>query len=416
MTLFGIVWMLMLFYTFVRNSIKPILTLLLFSMLFQCNNVIQIGDITCGPQLITSFCFNIRYLISFKSQKQERIKRTPIESLLILLTVYVIIQSSIIHGLHSTNILLKYFQLATYTISFICIGNVSKNLDTNYLYKIIFYLTAFILVVGCLQMLVNMLHISKNNPLKYLIYNDTTGGVCYYKDLNRFYSTFMEPSYCSGLLSGLLFFYLVTFSEQSEISHKKLIIVGILIAIFATLSPTAYGATALLAIFYYIKNRKKNYMIILMFIGFVVLGVGFFTGVFETLINAKLNSKSGVARSMWNENSIELFNQSPVIGNGYKTSRASSIIYTILAELGLVGFAVFCFLTFSIIKQLFSSKKLLCGCAMIVLANIIAGIIACPDLDLCTLWLSLFILSMCKNIKYQDDMSMNSNANNEGSM
>jgi len=55
-TIFGVVWIMALLYCVTKN-VKIIFFLLLFSALFQSNNVIEIGSVGVGAFLTTSFAF-----------------------------------------------------------------------------------------------------------------------------------------------------------------------------------------------------------------------------------------------------------------------------------------------------------------------------------------------------------------------
>lgn len=59
-------------------------------------------------------------------------------------------------------------------------------------------------------------------------------------------------------------------------------------------------------------------------LGIVALMVG--TDILEEVVFKKMSSISATVRNQWNNRAIESFYSSPLIGVGYKQSRASSII------------------------------------------------------------------------------------------
>ncbi len=402
MTLFGVLWILISIYCFSRRDIRYMVSILIFSMTLQCNTVIQIGALSSGPQLYTSLLFILKFLI-WKKGKVSKFSNW-LEKSIFLLLIYIVIQTCFL----STNItyvlIFKIIQLFIYGFTCFFLGQVARQLNEEYVYRLIKSLTIFLLIVGGLELLIGFFNISRENPLKYLIYNEQSG-VAYYKNIVRFYSTFMEPSYCSGTIVGLLFFYVETYSDQTSFKYKQLIIGLLSLAIVLTLSPTAYGALAVVLIIYVLRNYKKRKLWFLAPVGIILIVIGFQSGLFSDIIITKLNSKSGVARSNLNSHAFELFKTSPIFGNGYKTSRASSVLFTMLAELGLTGACIYSSTVLFTIYKAIKGNKLIGGAAFILLCNFVASTLSCPDLDLCGLWLAYYIFSVAINVLYKTSVS-----------
>ena len=94
------------------------------------------------------------------------------------------------------------------------------------------------------------------------------------------------------------------------------------------------------------KEKKLKFEIIMAsVVGFAIMYL-FFFDVLDLVIFSKASSGSGVARHGWNVIAMREFNTSPFWGVGYKMSRGSSIIYTILSELGILGMIVYTILNF----------------------------------------------------------------------
>ena len=87
-TLFGIIWIVLLIYSFYKTRIQFLISLTLLSMIFQCTNVIELNNQGIGPQLITSITFIIRSI--YISQRQATKQKYPylIASLFLFITVH----------------------------------------------------------------------------------------------------------------------------------------------------------------------------------------------------------------------------------------------------------------------------------------------------------------------------------------
>ena len=66
MTIFGIIWILIILYCFFQKDIKYMVFITLFSMVLQCANVFAFENFSVGPQVVTNLIFVIRYFIHKK--------------------------------------------------------------------------------------------------------------------------------------------------------------------------------------------------------------------------------------------------------------------------------------------------------------------------------------------------------------
>ena len=126
----------------------------------------------------------------------------------------------------------------------------------------------------------------------------------------------------------------------------------------------------------------------------------FFKPILNDVIFDKASSGSAAARRMWDYLSTLDFESSPIIGIGYKMSRASSLSMTVLASEGIIGFiGVICIILMILLPLLSREKRRIMGPVNIsiryaCLAAFCCLFIAVPDIDISPLWLWLYILQL----------------------
>ncbi len=214
----------------------------------------------------------------------------------------------------------------------------------------------------------------------------------------------MEPSYFAAFAVGA-FYYLLCF--WYKIKENALLLLLLVMIIFASLSTTAYGAFVITGFVFLISSReiKIKWKMIIAFMA-IICTVALFTvfyNVLDMVIFSKSETGSAITRARWNREAYSIFLSSPLIGVGYKAARGSSIIYSLLGELGILG--LLSFLSFNIISvvRAFVRNRVnkqysigYYGVLYAVIASMICLVIACPDLDLCSYWFWLYLLS-CYN-------------------
>ena len=91
MTVFGIFWIIYLFYCLSKKGMYHMFFALSLSMVLQCDNVFQFGSIGIGPQIITSIFFIAYYLFKnqFKFPIQKENGLQLIGLLLLLLPIFI---------------------------------------------------------------------------------------------------------------------------------------------------------------------------------------------------------------------------------------------------------------------------------------------------------------------------------------
>jgi hypothetical protein len=180
----------------------------------------------------------------------------------------------------------------------------------------------------------------------------------------------------------------------------------ILAELILTYSSTAYISFLLTGIIFVLINKnvdqnfKKVFIIIILMI-FVVMYF-FKYDILDYVIFSKLKSGSYIARFSWNKYAFNQFKKSILIGIGYKKVRGSSLVLSLLGELGIVGFiAYICFNTKIIVSPINVNGKInlsknneLLPIVFAIISTVLCQLIAIPDLDFCVYWFWLYIYSM----------------------
>lgn len=405
MTFFGILWMLLIIWSFCKTDIRPMMALTLVGMIWQCNNVFSFNGISCGPQLITSAFFILKSVLYSKARILQKIKSIDFAWFFFLL--YIPINVFILNPEIANKKFLEVLQITVYIVTFKQFYKMSVYVDAQFVDRCIKLLAKILFFVGIVQLCIEFFKLPKDNIFAFLVYNDKYNtNICYYnKNVIRLYSTFMEPSYCSAVFVGLFFYY---FFRTNIYKPKKRIVWIIILGVctLLTQSSTAYGTIALLLLLYmilYINNFKT--WIALSVISLVGLYLLFGTNLLQTVIFDKFTSGSGIVRANMNFRAWENFLTSKMTGVGYGNSRGSSILFTMLGELGIIGFLpylLFLFQTIRLVAQYSKTQNtLLIGTTFMVIAGILSQVIACPDLDLSSFWLTMYFFALGLGITNQ---------------
>ena len=386
MTFFGAIWILLIVYC-MCSKIENMIVLTIISSTIQCSNVIVLNGVGIGPQVITSIACIARIWLAWRNLKVT----IYLQKLLLFLgTIGIflcVLLSSIINGVISQNYM-RIMQLV--------------------IYMLIRKLTIALMIIGAIQIGITSGILPRLSIIRELLYNDTTSDVIYYTrdNYHRILSTYMEPSYFAGFAVGSFYYFLFYKEKRSE----NIVLLGIIMAeILLTFSSSAYGAFAFAGIIFLASSKEKNLKILIIVgatLGFVVMYT-FFFDVLDTVIFSKATSGSAVARHYWNLAAIRNFNSSPVWGVGYKMSRASSIIYTILSEIGIIGMIVYIQLNLTILFPILSIRYKKTdnetkGLRLAIISVVLTQLIAVPDLDICTYWMWMNLLALRIAINQQN--------------
>lgn len=399
-TVFGLIWMFFILICFLRRDLNWMTFALLFSMIFQSNNVFVINSLGVGPQIITSIVFIVKsYMVRIPNgigRNGSGVYTSDFN--LIFIFILIGIFSSLLNN-EGTITLSKFSYLVlltTYMHCFQRVGKLSHLIKKNHIDKMMRFIVIFVLCVGFIQVLIKKGILPDIGLMRTLIYNDTLSISVIYntKSTARMYSTFMESSYCGAFLLASFFYFAV--NKNYKLKDVALLIL-ILIGILLTMSSTAYAGFLICCLIWLLSGTNKKFMKILLPILIFILLL-FFTinvEIIQSVVLNKFESSSGIVRGRWNIWAIDAFKRSPIFGVGYKNQRASSIIFTILGELGIVGFVPYICMIIKIIFPILNKQKinnmesLFAVCAVIV-----SQIIACPDLDFSVFWWTMYIFAL----------------------
>ena len=395
-TFFGVLWLLLLLILFLRQDLKVIILVLLLSMVLQCDNVVIVDGKGVGPQIITSlyFCIVSIFMCSNKRLVKKTKVSLPFLFVLSFFCFYVFL------SVLKFNSLKEQFQdvmmLFIYLSTSICLYLVRRNISDRDLCIIMGVLFKFLLIMGALQFLVT----SKLLPkwlLTELFFNDTSENIYYHAKYPyyRVMSTFMEPSYFSGIFCGLLIGMIY---NMKKIKYAVIYIILGFIEIVLTISTTGYLTLLFGLLFLFLLDHSHGkltkYMPYAILLSLFVI-ISWNTLLSEVVFN-KLESNSGVARQSWNLKAFEEFLSSPLMGCGYIKVRASSLLLTILANLGLIGMFIYLSAFFvgllPVILRENKNNRMVVTTRISLFCVVISQFVACPDLTLCTYWLCVYMV------------------------
>lgn len=407
MTLFTLIWSACMLYGFTTMNAMVVMTLLF--MTFQCANVVSFGGITVGPQILTSMCLIVRFLI-FSRFRVYKTKYNKLINVLLVVLVIEIIVSALYNNVISNNYL-YILQLTTYVFCFVILRYSSMEFDEDLLYKILRGIIIFVAVVGILQWLATMNILPIKRILKVLFYNDDSMNIYFnendYYHNSRVYSTFMEPSYLAGFSVGA-FYYLLSLREKWK--SNTLLFIILLIEIFLSTSSTAYAALVLVGVIFIVNARQISLTkkCTLIFCAVIVFSVLYFQcyELLEKVLFNKWNSNSGVARRIMDNDALNAFYSSELLGVGYKCVRGSSVFYSMLGEIGIIGTALYtmtnAIIYIPIINNRLIRSELPNNYAAVLfglLSAFVCLVIAVPDIDMCTYWFWMYCLAICIGYK-----------------
>ena len=354
-------------------------------------------------------CLIVRFLI-FSRFRVYKTKYNKLINVLLVVLVIEIIVSALYNNVISNNYL-YILQLTTYVFCFVILRYSSMEFDEDLLYKILRGIIIFVAVVGILQWLATMNILPIKRILKVLFYNDDSMNIYFnendYYHNSRVYSTFMEPSYLAGFSVGA-FYYLLSLREKWK--SNTLLFIILLIEIFLSTSSTAYAALVLVGVIFIVNARqisltKKCTLIICAVIVFSVLYFQCYELLEKVLFN-KWNSNSGVARRIMDNDALNAFYSSELLGVGYKCVRGSSVFYSMLGEIGIIGTALYtmtnAIIYIPIINNRLIRSELPNNYAAVLfglLSAFVCLVIAVPDIDMCTYWFWMYCLAICIGYK-----------------
>lgn len=401
MTLFSLIWLAMVIWCFTRSDIKYMLFITLLFMTFQCDNVIEIGDMGIGPQILTSGIFVLKILISNEGKLYF-----PKKHRAALFAVYLLLSAILVSCIYNGvlfNKILNVGQIFAYILCFTFIYLSKNMMDSETLYQILRKIVVFLLVVGVLQILTTTGVLPIKPILKLLFYNDDASIVFFNRSYyGRIMSTFQEPSYFAGLLVGAFYYFL---SLRDRWRENYILLTAIFVEMLLTISSTAYVAFAIVGVVFILMQDRINIqtklaIIIIVLIGFGVLWFGFYDFLDQTIFS-KTESGSYITRTQMNNTALSFYLESVWFGVGYKNTRGSSIFFSLLGETGRFGLVTYFYMNIVILLPLITSAFTKCkfnnehmAILYAVMSIFVCQLVACPDVDLCTYWFWIYVLGV----------------------
>jgi hypothetical protein len=378
----------------------------LLSTIFQCNDVVRIGSLGLGSTIVTSLWFIVFYGITRPIKLKFSI--TILIVFLLLLFTNSILKSGI------TNILVVA-QLFIYYLCARCIHKISRSLNPKeclgYVNKVLLAVILFapiqyVATIGLLP----------RDFLSPFFFNDFGDSVYFHypERYQRLLSTFLEPSFCAPFLVGSFYYFL----HMRGLKKNNIILLSfILIELLLTKSSTGFLSFFIIGVFYLLLVKGIKWLIRFSPLLIVLLAVIAFLGkdVLNDVIFDKMSTDSGKYRAMQDLNSIEMFMHNKLLGVGYGTMRSSSLLITMLAEIGMVGAALFLYYIYVTVRPLLAGQKISTkydtAVRLFFLNVVLSQLIAIPDLQYCVFWLSIYLISLSnvfKQSKYDYSNRLNS--------
>ncbi len=403
-TLFGVIWILLLMFFFFVKDVRYIVSMALFSMVLQCNNIMQLGSTGVGVQVFTALVVLLRFMLLPTKHRAISKKYRSLFTTPLLLVMYLLICSLFIHKQFSEN-WLKIIIIAVYALLyyFFYYKRLSYSINEQWLEKIINSIVVVVVTIGLIQYFA-CAGVSFLRPLlSTFVFNDVSNmNVIFHSKPSylAMYSTFMEPSYFAAFMVGC--FSMI--SMRDKVSSKNLILLLIIgLSILLSRSSTGYGGLAIVLAIQSIRffRRKKIVRVIVPIAIIAVFYIAFFNyDLLDKILFSKNETSSYYVRTRWNQRAWYQFLEDPIFGIGFGYSRASSLFYTILAESGILGLIIYLKLILQNIRFLFSNIKsnLITGAAFAILSISVCQIIACPDINFSPFWLMMFIMAIACNL------------------
>lgn len=429
-TLFGIIWIIICFYYLLRRSLLSCASLFLFSFVLQSSAVFIFSGNPVEPPvfaglilIIKSFFVNGFVIVKTKNKAVKAFVLYAVGVLMISIfasiwfrgITYVEGDNDLIQHVFDGGLgFYRYFVLFLY----VWCATVIVSLKWNYelVSKVVMLSVYFVLTVGIIQVLIGFNIIPKTVLIGELLYSNTLSSYhsIYPVVTRRLYSTFIEPSYCSAFLIGA--FWFIALNDFKKKKKFALLLLTVIEIVF-TLSTTAFFALLFTLLVYLIARKRKTIpkqLFLILILGTSILVfVLLFTDYFDSIINKILKSfskpitqdwygttiyvGSESIRTQWNINAWKVFLDTQGWGIGYSVLRGSSLVFSILAQIGILGTVLYInFLKMVINEVDHSPVKDTCkdSIAMMIWAVIGCQIASCPDLNFMPLWMSIF-LGLC---------------------
>ncbi|MGO4969933.1 hypothetical protein ACTQ42_06550 [Streptococcus alactolyticus] len=406
---FSILWSILILFALGRPS-KFMGYLFLTSFIFQANCFMIIGTQAINISLITGVALIIHSIVLRPVIPKNR--KFFLWVIFLFITIGISLYSSSHHvgieiydefyanGVNqlvtnpydgSTGVY-RFLILAVYILAVIQLPRMLQKSNSDEFMLYLKRLIEFVLIIGAIQYILIITKSPITELFEMIFETDPAcvGARVYFR-IPRLFSTFTEPSYCATFLASSFWACIVV---DKRYGMTKLL-PFILIEILLTFSTTAYIATLIGAIYYLVKIRSWSalrnisVLVIVATIGILATGkVDYIIGV----VADKFTTNSGLTRAAWNQMALQNFLETNGIGMGYRTIRASSLLFNLLGQIGVIGFVMFFVCIWFTMKDNVVNFWKNDGskfAVIFIVITIISEIISCPDIDNCILWLAI---------------------------
>lgn len=420
---FGYIWLLLLVVSLFKP--KHTLWMVFISFVFQAAWVVIIAGIDLNAALITSVFYITKTIV------RKRGKVTiPSWGKKGLLFVGVLLICSVINPLLFSGMELPLMTNEGYNFNRVDVMQVSfsfSNLTIGL--SVLLYLLDAIMIynddcvdnwtgfeeiyrqIFAIVSIIGLLHVilasfgMQYNVLRELFHNEyQIGGATYFdypligRNFYRLMSTFYEPSYCGAYLAtSLMFFW---FSENNKKRNICLLInaVELVLCMASTGFVTLAGAIILLLLRDFGKQKKiVRRKRVIMILCAVIIGIYIIWSnkelsriIYEFTLG-KVNSGSADLRNIQNHNSLEAFKKTYGLGTGGNTTISYSLIYSLLSQTGILGFALYFAFMASIIRKAYltSDGKSAIQIICLIICPLISQIVSIQAFNFCVMWMGI---------------------------
>lgn len=372
----------------IANHINVMVVFTMVSMVLQCDVVLYLGSVGIGPQILASILFIVKSLTYASVNSRMCVDSRYASALALLLAIAV---GAGLNGVLSS-VVINVIQLSIYILCFIRFFAVGRLIGRDDMLRYFRWLVVFVVAIGALQYLIVLGVVPRLGILSTLVYNDPNPSIYYNLSRSpRLYSTFMEPSYCAPFLVGAFYSIMISVNKKSKADHALLVL--LLAEIVATKSTTGYVAFMAMGAIHLVVFRDRataRYLIPEIIVLLVALLL--MPDLLNDVIFLKAGTGSASTRDAWNNRALTNFMEHPIVGVGYKQSRASSLLFSLIAETGIIGFLSYLSMIILCIAKRRSEATELTRCAKtLVMAVAACQFIAIPDVDFCVFWLCMYV-------------------------
>ncbi len=308
---------------------------------------------------------------------------------------------------------LNYISIAAYFVALWAFFQVRDAVTYEKLLKCIYVCFIIVVSTGIIYIIFRKMDIDVSF-LNKLLYSDVYSQMSNSTEaLNissslRLYGPYKEASYCGGFLAP--FFAAIFFVENKSIGETILLVLcGVSIILNA--SSTGIVVALVGVLYYYVMTKNLKRHIAVLFGGIIVFLVGFTYGYGETidkLIFKKLQSSSGVQRSLMNSACLDVFFRSKGLGVGINNVRASSFAINMLGQIGIIGSTLLVILIIRVMRsasenqtlELVPKEKTRRFCFVFMEMSLVSQILSEPDIFLSTFWFSLYCVVLVSPTYY----------------